>query len=152
MVETFSPDGVGNVETNETSFTQQGCLSDRLPTKLETLSNSILHTGNLLHNQISSIISATKDILADRCGEAGPSNLVSALELTDVTMHGVFDILVEVKDLMLCQNFNPIYTSTAYDAICISGVGGLSWLFFTSLSMAFFSMMMVTLRVAIRQY
>ena len=98
------------------------------------------------------MLSASKNFLVDRCGETGPSNLVSVLELTDVTMHGVYDILLEVRDLMQCQNFNPIYTATAYDAVCGSGVGGLSWLFFTSLSMAFFSMMMVTLRVAICQY
>lgn len=139
-------------ETNDTSFTQQGCLPDRVPPKLETLSNAISHTGNFLHSQISNLVSSTKDFLADRCGETGPSNLVSALEITDVTMHGVYDVLIEVRHLMQCNNFNPIYTSTAYDAVCSSGVGGLSWLFFTSLSMAFFSMIMVTLRVAIHQY
>lgn len=37
-------------------------------------------------------------------------------------------------------------------AVCISGVNGLSWIFFTSLSMAVFSMIMVTLRVAIYEY
>jgi len=79
-------------------------------------------------------------------------NDVSALELTDVTMHSVYDILIEVRELMQCQNFNPIYTATAYDAVCLSGVGGLSWIFFTSLTMAFSSMTMVTLRVAIHQY
>ena len=119
---------------------------------METLSNAIAYTGNYLHVQISSLASATKDFLAERCGETGPSNLLSALELTDVTMHGVYDIIVEIRQVMQCQNFNPIYTSTTYDAVCLSGVGGLSWVFFTSLSMAIFSMIMVTLRIAIKEY
>lgn len=98
------------------------------------------------------MVLASQNLIAGRCGDAGPSSLVSALELTDVTMHGVYDVLLEVRDLMQCSNFNPIYTVTTYDAVCNSGVGGVSWLFFTSFSMAFFSMMMVTLRVAITQY
>mmetsp|Transcript_19820 Transcript_19820/g.29381 ORF Transcript_19820/g.29381 Transcript_19820/m.29381 type:complete len:991 (-) Transcript_19820:75-3047(-) len=129
-----------------------GCLPDRVPPKLETLSNAISHTGNFLHSQISNLVSNTKDFLAERCGETGPSDLVSALELTDVAMHGVYDILLEVRQLMQCQHFNPIYTSTTYDAVCISGVGGLSWVFFTSLAMGIFSMTMVTMRIAITQY
>ena len=105
-----------------------------------------------MHGQISSLASVTKDFLVKRCGETGPSALLSALELTDVTMHGMYDIILEIRELMQCQNFNPIYTSTTYDAVCESGVGGLSWVFFTSLSMAIFSMAMVTLRIAIQQY
>jgi hypothetical protein len=97
--------------------------------------------------------SISQSNLSSQCGgEEGPSNLVDILGLADTSIHGLFDVLTGVRGVMECENFNPIYTTFVYDAICNSGVAGVSWVFFTSLSMAIFSMMMITLRVAIYQY
>ena len=138
-----------------------------------------------MHDEVNAVINATQQSnLADQCGgEAGPSKLLSVLELTDTSIHAIYDVLNGVRSVFECRNFNPIYTTLVYDgklciddpthffhqklkepnffffflpmhvaAVCISGVGGLSWVFFTSLSMAIFSMVMITLRVAIYQY
>ncbi|KAL7535787.1 hypothetical protein ACHAXR_006727 [Thalassiosira sp. AJA248-18] len=131
-----------------------GCLPERHPTKLETLSSALSSIGLFLHSQLNAAAEVTQQpgLSELYCGEAGLSNLISVLELTDAVVHGMYGVLMGVREILECHNFNPIYTTLVYDAFCNSGVAGLSWVFFTSLSMAIFIMFMVTLRVAIHQY
>mmetsp|Transcript_18686 Transcript_18686/g.38807 ORF Transcript_18686/g.38807 Transcript_18686/m.38807 type:complete len:1066 (-) Transcript_18686:114-3311(-) len=131
-----------------------GCVPERLPPKLDVLTTALADVGNTVHNQINNVSLAIQqsDLFAKCGGKGGPSKLVSLLEISDSAIHTIYNVLFGVREILECQNFNPIYTSLVYDAVCISGVNGLSWIFFTSLSMAVFSMIMVTLRVAIYEY
>ena len=146
-------------------------MPERRPPKLETLSSAVSSVGGFLHSQLDVVAEYTEQPgLSQLCG----GELFAVLELTDSAVHGMYDVLVGVRDILECNNFNPMYTTLVYDgefffsfrecnwklpltslsvaALCNGGVAGLSWAFFTSLSMAIFSMIMVTLRVAIHQY
>ena len=63
--------------------------------------------------------------------------------------HSLNDAWIGVQELMECKTFNPIYTTFVHDAICVDGVGGLAWLFSTSLFLAIFSMVMIMFRAAL---
>mmetsp|Transcript_8808 Transcript_8808/g.15501 ORF Transcript_8808/g.15501 Transcript_8808/m.15501 type:complete len:976 (+) Transcript_8808:58-2985(+) len=132
-----------------------GCLPERWPPKLEILSSSVSTIGGFLHSQLSAVAKATtkQPGLTELCGgRVNFSKLVAVLELTDTAVHGMYDVLIGVRDMSGCHNFNSVYTTLVYDALCNGGAAGLSWVFFTSLSMAVFSMFMVTLRVAIHPH
>eukprot|EP00804_Cyclotella_cryptica_P007484 CCRYP_020726-RC/>CCRYP_020726-RC protein AED:0.09 eAED:0.09 QI:773/1/1/1/0.8/0.66/6/232/998 len=130
-----------------------GCLPERMPLKLEELATAIKTIGESVQNITGEVSNAIEQSnLAEQCGGDGPSKLIGLLGLADTTVQGVFKTLWGVKEVMECQNFNPIYTIFVYDALCNSGVAGLSWVFFTSLSMAVFSMLMITFRVAVIQF
>lgn len=131
-----------------------GCLPERQPLTLATLSSAVSSVGGVLHSQLLTVAHFTQETgLAEQCGgEAGPSKLVALLDLTDMAIHGMYDILFGLRDILQCNNFNPIYTTLVYDAMCNNAVTGLSWIFFTSFFVATFSLSMVTLRAAIHQY
>eukprot|EP00804_Cyclotella_cryptica_P028320 CCRYP_013192-RC/>CCRYP_013192-RC protein AED:0.03 eAED:0.03 QI:643/1/1/1/1/1/6/298/517 len=63
--------------------------------------------------------------------------------------HAINRAMIGVIDLLSCKSFNPIYTTFVHDALCSSGVSGLSWIFFTTLTVAISSMMMMTFRAAL---
>ncbi|KAL9186769.1 hypothetical protein ACHAXT_010489 [Thalassiosira profunda] len=126
-----------------------GCPADLRPVKLETLTSTVTSIGGLVHSQLS--IAQQPGNVGMCEGESTPFTSLSALlELTDTVIHGIYEALIGVRDILSCPNFNPIYTAFVYDAVCSSSVPGLSWLFFTSLAMAIFGMTMVMLRAAIQ--
>lgn len=130
------------------------CVPERQPLKLVHLSSAVSTVGKSLHSQLSAIAEAMQQPgLADLCGgEAGFSKLAALLELTDTSVHAIYDNILGVREILECNNINPVYTTLVYDVFCNSAVSGLSWVFFTSLSVAVFTMTMVTLRVAVHQY
>lgn len=124
-----------------------GCLPGTLPPKLEFLSSAVTSIGGSIHS-----LATNETGLAELCEvQVGSAKLLPLLERTDTTVHGIYDVLIRLRQILECQNYNPIYTTLVYDALCSGGAAGLSWVFFTSFSMAVFSMSMVTLRVAIHR-
>ncbi len=57
--------------------------------------------------------------------------------------------LVGLREGIFCGTINPIYTTFVHEAFCKQGVAGMSWIFFTTLFVAIFSMMMITTRAAL---
>mmetsp|Transcript_35716 Transcript_35716/g.58184 ORF Transcript_35716/g.58184 Transcript_35716/m.58184 type:complete len:178 (-) Transcript_35716:298-831(-) len=55
-----------------------------------------------------------------------------------------------VRGLTDCSKVNPVYTRFVHDAVCINGVGGLTWVFASMLLIAIMAMFMLTFRAAIR--
>lgn len=55
---------------------------------------------------------------------------------------------IGVQEILACKTFNPIYTTFVHNAVCTDGVGGLTWIFSTSLFLCLFAMLMITLRAA----
>lgn len=41
--------------------------------------------------------------------------LLTLLDLSDTSIHIIYDALFGMKDLLQCRNFNPIYTTLVYD-------------------------------------
>ena len=87
-----------------------------MPHKLEDLATSLKTIGESVHNITGEVSNAIEQSnLAQQCGGDGPSNLIDLLGLADTTVHGIFKTLWGVKEVMECQNFNPIYTIFVYD-------------------------------------
>lgn len=55
---------------------------------------------------------------------------------------------IGVQEILACKTFNPIYTTFVHEAVCTQGVGGLTWIFSTSLFLCLFAMSMITFRAA----
>ena len=55
---------------------------------------------------------------------------------------------IGIQEILACKTFNPIYTTFVHDAVCTQAVGGLTWIFSTSLFLCLFAMTMITLRAA----
>lgn len=124
-----------------------------MPSDLNDMSMALSTIGNTVHNITSDVFNAVQQTdLAMQCGGDGTTQLTNLLGLVDASIHGIITSLSGVKEVMKCENFNPIYTTFAYDAICDSGVAGLSWVFFSALGIGIFGMIMVTLRVAVMQF
>ena len=56
---------------------------------------------------------------------------------------------IGVQDIIQCKTFNPIYSTFVHNALCLDGVGGLTWLFSTSIFLVVFSMIMIMFRAAL---
>lgn len=95
----------------------KGCVPERLPPKLDVLTTALADVGNTVHNQINNVSLAIQqsDLFAKCGGKGGPSKLVSLLEISDSAIHTIYNVLFGVRDILECQNFNPIYTSLVYD-------------------------------------
>ena len=68
-----------------------------------------------------------------------------AHEATHVINRGA----VGLRDLLACDTFNPIYSTFVHKAFCVQGVGGLTYIFSTTLIISIFSMIMIMLRAAL---
>ena len=55
---------------------------------------------------------------------------------------------IGIQEILACKTFNPIYTTFVHEAVCTQGVGGLTWIFSTSLFLCLFAMLMITFRAA----
>ena len=87
-------------------------MPKRRPPKLETLSSAVSSVGEFLHSQLDVVAEYTEQPgLSQLCG----GELFAVLELTDSAVHGMYDVLVGVRDILECNNFNPMYTTLVYD-------------------------------------
>jgi hypothetical protein len=93
-----------------------GCVPDRMPTDLNELSTALYAVGDSIHTIAGEVANAIKSSnLAQQCGNDGTTQLTELLGLVDASVHGVFDSLSGVRGLLQCENFNPIYTTFAYE-------------------------------------
>lgn len=93
-----------------------GCLPDRTPTDLDEFSTALAAVGNSVHTITSEVTSAiTSSNLAAQCGGDGANQLTELLGLVDASVHEVFNSLGDVRGMMQCENWNPIYTTFAYE-------------------------------------
>ena len=91
-------------------------MSDRMPTVLNELSVALRSVGDSVHSITGEVVNAVKNTnLATQCGGDGTTQLTELLGLVDKSVHGVFTSLLNVKGILQCENFNPIYTTFAYD-------------------------------------
>ena len=97
-------------------FFPQGCSSERRPTTLDTLTSSISSIGTFLHSQLNAVVKATENPnLLDLCGDnAAYKSLIASLAVAGTAVHGVYDVLIGVREMLECQNVNPIYSSLLY--------------------------------------
>ena len=106
---------------------------------------------NELHSMTLLLMNQSVDTLESQCGltETQATDLQRGAELLHNSSHVLNSDWIDVRNIMECKVFNPIYTVIVHDAICVDGVGGLQWLFPTCLLLAIFAMLMLTFRAAL---
>jgi hypothetical protein len=106
---------------------------------------------NTTHNFSELVGNMSVAALAQICGVGDFS--AEALQQLATLIHDVSHVLnrsmVGLLDVISCGSFNPIYTTFVHDAICTSGVEGLTYIFATTLTISICSMMMIMFRAAL---
>jgi len=82
-------------------------------------------------------------------GLSAATALEGGSELLHEATHSISRGWIELRHMLECKTFNPIYTTFAHDAICVEGVDGLTWLFSTSFAMFLFAMIMIMFRAGL---
>eukprot|EP00586_Coscinodiscus_wailesii_P020011 CAMPEP_0172516160 /NCGR_PEP_ID=MMETSP1066-20121228/273857_1 /TAXON_ID=671091 /ORGANISM="Coscinodiscus wailesii, Strain CCMP2513" /LENGTH=125 /DNA_ID=CAMNT_0013297519 /DNA_START=343 /DNA_END=716 /DNA_ORIENTATION=+ len=81
-------------------------------------------------------------------GDEFPSDLVSMIE---ARLAGLVPVYNDVDELLHCSELNSAYTTLFYDGFCYNAVNGFFLILFAQMAIAFFTLMMVTLRVSWQQ-
>jgi len=128
----------------------KGCADSSNPVKivLDNLGNEAIKIAYIItagHTVLSNLEAIDSDVATNFCGkDLGPFEV--AATFFDATFHTLLDIVEDVRELMFCDNWNPIYTSIVHDAICYEGVTGLSWIYSSLSTIGFFGMVILTFR------
>ncbi len=56
---------------------------------------------------------------------------------------------VGLREVISCGTMNPVYTTFVHEALCTQAVAGMSWIFYTTLFIAIFSMVLIMTRAAL---
>jgi hypothetical protein len=104
-----------------------------------------------LHSLSLLIMNQPITTLESQCGltETQATDLQRGADLLHNSSHALNDDWIDVRNIMECKVFNPIYTVIVHEAICVDGAGGLEWLFPSCLLLAIFAMLMLTFRAAL---
>lgn len=104
----------------------------------------------LLHTALASALAEGANQIADVCG-SNPDVIVNLAYLVAASACSVATALLSVADLFTCRNIQSLYAIIAYKAICYDSNNGFSWIATTQFLIVFFSMIMLTLRVAFKE-
>jgi hypothetical protein len=97
--------------------------------------------------QAIDVISSEAGTVASECG-TNPETLQSALLALESQVCTVASTIYDLIDFFTCENFNSLYATVAYSAICYNGNTGFVWIAFTQFMIILCAMIMLTLRVA----
>ncbi|KAL7540001.1 hypothetical protein ACHAXR_010807 [Thalassiosira sp. AJA248-18] len=97
------------------------------------------------------VMGASLEELESQCGleNAAASALKGGAELFNEASHAMNGAWIQFRHILECKTFNPIYTTFVHDAVCVEGVGGLTWLFSTAFCLTLFAMIMIMFRAAL---
>jgi hypothetical protein len=93
------------------------------------------------------LISSQAETVASECG-TNPETLQTALLALESQVCTVASTIYDLIDFFTCENFNTLYATVAYNAICYNGNTGFVWISFTQFMIILCAMIMLTLRVA----
>jgi hypothetical protein len=93
------------------------------------------------------LIADQADTVAAQCG-TDPETLRTALFVLESQLCTVAGTIYDIVDFFTCENFNGLYATVAYDAVCYNGNTGFVWVAFTQFMILLCAMIMLTLRVA----
>ena len=126
------------------------CVEARKPVDISESSEKVVTALGAVHN-FTEFWGSDESVANDVCTPVGAGLIRSLSTIVHEELHGVEEHFSGLIDLMSCSTFNPLYSSAAYDALCINGVDGLNWMFGTQLAVAICAMVMITLRSARRE-
>lgn len=97
--------------------------------------------------QAIDLLSSEAGTVASQCG-TNPDTLQAALLVLESQVCTVASSIYDLIDFFTCENFNTLYATVAYNAICYNGNTGFVWIAFTQFMIILCAMIMLTLRVA----
>jgi hypothetical protein len=98
-------------------------------------------------SNFGAVLSAESGSIASICGNTmtGISGIGNSLEQLSCNLANQ---LIDIREYFSCSNFRPVYEKVMYEATCQSSNAGFAAIAFAQLLIVFFSMIMLTLRVA----
>jgi hypothetical protein len=99
-----------------------------------------------LSQGIAAISSNSAEIAAE-CG-TNPETLQDAMEVLASQVCTIATAVTDLVEYFSCSNFNSVYSTVAYDALCYNGNAGLSAITITQFIILLCAMVMLTLRAA----
>lgn len=127
-----------------------GCVPERRPLLLETLSSATASVGAVVNSTINDLSEAGS--MEECVAGSSYSILIALLELTGSAIHGVYGVLSGLRDILACDNFNRLYSALVDSLFCNKCAVGLAWTFFASFSMALLTLVVVTAQLFITQH
>jgi len=148
VVDSFKED-MGTEMYDYIAYYISGCDGNAPLQDLRYEFNSLVEDSEL---NVDYIQSNLVEDLTSTCGLQSYeiANLKDNMGLLDEVANDMALDFNAIMELVDCNKVNPIYTSLVHDAVCVNGVGGLTWVFATMLTMAIMAMLMLTFRAAIR--
>jgi hypothetical protein len=98
-------------------------------------------------NQAIVAVSSNSEEIAAQCG-TNPETLQNAMAVLASQVCTIATTVTDLVEYFSCSNFNPVYSTIAYDALCYNGNSGLSAITITQFIILLCAMVMLTLRAA----
>lgn len=129
-----------------TTYFISGCPPDNIPFSFVERLSHVERFFQLAYN-ISAYALSPSDEFKEICG-GDPVLLTAAATTVQLQSCLLADTVKDIQQLLTCQNFHPPYEAIVYNALCREGNKGLAWLSIAQISIIFFTMIMLTLRIA----
>lgn len=115
------------------------------------ISTEITAVMAMAHQLIPLIADLPVESIAQLCNVS----VEQATTLKQITTsgHTIIHVLnrsfVGLSQVISCETMNPIYSIFVHQAFCDEAVAGMSWIFYTTLFIAIFSMFLIMFRAAL---
>jgi len=132
-------------------YLHQGCKIKPANSDVEAIADQIELAVGTVHDVSEAMMGMSIPTLQGECGldKAAATALEGGAELLHNGTHLLNKGWIEVRTLLECKTFNPVYTTLVHDAICIDAVDGLTWLYSSAFAMFIFSMLMIMFRAGL---
>lgn len=128
-----------------------GCKVKPANSEVEAIADQIGLAVGTVHDVSEAMMGMSIPTLQGECGldKAAATALEGGAELLHNGTHLLNKGWIEVRTLLECKTFNPVYTTLVHDAFCIDAVDGLTWLYSSAFAMFIFSMLMIMFRAGL---
>ena len=121
----------------------------------ESLGNLLFLREIILSWELIELIPLIADLPVESIAQLCNVTVEQATTLKQITTlgHTVIHVLnrefVGLRQIISCETMNPIYSTFVHQAFCDEAVAGMSWIFYTTLFIAIFSMFLIMFRAAL---
>ncbi|KAG7337817.1 hypothetical protein IV203_015286 [Nitzschia inconspicua] len=142
-------EALGPIVVEFARFYIRQCPPELLPRELVGQMDYII-AGVPAIREFSSIVEESTDLIQGACGfaESDTQKLMDLADTAQTNLCEVADILTRVRLFFQCENWFPIYETTAYEALCHDGTDGFAYIASTQFVIVFMAFVILTFRVA----
>jgi len=126
-------------------FYISGCPRSGLPVQFKSLLQLILQKF-LQIEVLANLVLGQAPAVAQECSSES-SLIESAAAVLQSQVCTIATSVYEIGNLLTCANWNSLYATVMYDAVCYNATTGFAWIATTQFLIVLFSMIMLTLRV-----